>query len=719
MELVKMMFGGKEYTIETGRMAKQANGSVVVRYGDTMVLVTACVSKKPHESLDFFPLTVDYREKAYAAGKIPGGYIKREGPPSTKEILSSRLIDRPIRPLFPEGFTHEVQVIAYVLSYDMENEADVLAITGASAALSISDIPFDGPIAGVRVGYVAGKFIANPTLSELEESEMDIVVAGNEESIVMVEGGALEIPEDLLLDALKFAHENIKELVKLQKELIAAVAKEKMDFEKQEVDPEIDKRVRELFTQKVQEANINPVKAERSAALDKVAQEAIEALSEKFPEKEDQIKYILHEIEKEHLRKLILEEEKRIDNRQLDEIRTISIETGILPRAHGSALFTRGQTQSLGVVTLGTKMDEQRIDNLEGEVFKSYMLHYNFPPFSVGEIKPVRGPGRREIGHGHLAERSLEPIIPAEEDFPYTIRIVSDILESNGSSSMATVCSGSLSLMDAGVPVKTHIAGVAMGLVKEGDNYKILTDIQGVEDHLGDMDFKVAGSRDGITGFQMDIKIKGITFDIIQDALEKAKKARMFILDKMFEAIPAPKDNLSEHAPKIVVTQIPVDKIGEVIGIGGKIIKQIQEDTETTISIDQNGVVNIVGYDEEKTNNAKSIIERIVTPPEIGAIVEGKVTKIFPFGAVVVFDFLREGLIHISEIDYTRVNDVSDFLKEGDIVRAKIIEIDDSGKIRLSRKALLDKPEGYSSRHRSTNRNTNYNKNNRDNRRRY
>lgn len=692
MQTVRMMLRDKVLEIETGRMAKQASGSVVVRYGDTMVLVTAVAKKEKTDSLDFFPLTVDYREKAYAAGKIPGGYIKREGPPSGKEILSSRLIDRPVRPLFPDGYNHEVQIIAYVISSDQENNGDVLGICGASAALCISEIPFLGPIAGVRVGRIDNQFIINPTYSELEQSEVDIVVAGSDDSLVMVEGGAREISQELLLEAMKFGHEHIKQIIAMQKELIALAGKAKRAYVKNEVPEELEKKIRQDYTAKIRAANVIKDKEERQEVLDAIQKDALEALAEGYPDQSNAIKYVLQEIEKDHLRQLILNDKIRVDGRGLDEIRPISIEVGVLPRAHGSALFTRGQTQSLGVVTLGSKTDEQRLDSLEGESFKSYMLHYNFPPFSVGEVKPMRSPGRREIGHGNLAERSINPVIPTAEIFPYTIRIVSDILESNGSSSMATVCSGSLSLMDAGVPIKTAVAGIAMGLVMENNQYAVLTDILGAEDHLGDMDFKVCGTSAGITGFQMDIKIKGITFEIIAEAIQKAQHARLYILEKMDAVLPKPRTELSVYAPCILATKIPADKIGEVIGGGGKTIRQIQEATGAEISIDPDGTVHVVCIDKNGAAKAIAIIESIGFPPEIGSVKTGRVIKLFPFGAVLTFDFNREGLLHISEIDHKRVEEVTDYFKEGDMVEVKVIDIDNSGKIKLSRKALLPKP---------------------------
>ena len=676
------------YQIEHGRVAKQANGAVMVRFGDTVILATAVGSEEP-TTQDFFPLSVDYREKAYAAGKIPGGFFKREGRPSENEILSSRLIDRSLRPLFPEGYKNEVQVMVTVLSADKENDPDVLGITGASAALAISDIPWDGPVAGVRVGRVNGQFIANPTYAQLENSDLDLVIAANEDSIVMVEGESWEVSEADMIAALEFGHQAARELIRLQKELVEEVGKEKQEVVTPEIPEGLEAKVKELAQGRIQEILNITEKKERRNQLKEFYNEIIESLQEEYPESEAFIKEILYKIEKDLTRRMILEESRRLDGRGLDDIREITCEVGLLPRTHGSCLFTRGQTQALAVITLGTKIDEQKMDELEGEFFKSYMLHYNFPPFSVGEVRPLRGPGRREIGHGFLAERALKPVIPSEEVFPYTIRIVSDILESNGSSSMATVCAGSLALMDAGVPTKDQVAGIAMGLVKEHDNYKILTDILGDEDHLGDMDFKVAGTKNGITAFQMDIKIKGLSMDIMSEALEKARQARLKILDIMNAALDKPRPELSKYAPRIISFKVDTDSIGAIIGPGGKVIRDIIDKTGATIDIDDDGTVKIASVDPRSGLKAKSIIEGLVETPEIGKIYRGKVKKITSFGAFVEILPGKEGLLHISEIEPFRINKVEDVLKVGDEVLVKLIRIDDSGKLNLSRKAAM------------------------------
>ncbi|MFC1502566.1 polyribonucleotide nucleotidyltransferase, partial [bacterium] len=564
---------GRTLTIETGRIAKQANGSALVQYGDTVILATAVASKNPIEYRGFLPLSVEYREKTYAIGKIPGGFFKREGRPKEKEVLSARLIDRPIRPLFPKYFPYEIQVVINILSSDRENDADVLGTIGASVALSISNIPFDGPIAAVRIGRNNGQFIINPTFTQLESSDMNVIVAASQDAIAMVEGETSEISEEDMLASIEFAHETIKKIIQLQQEFIDEVSPEKRDIIKVDVDENLIKKVREETLSKLPQALSNEIKGERQKALDEILNSLKENLEQDYPDQEMIIKETYYETEKEFLREMILKEKKRVDGRSFDDIRTVTCEASVLPRTHGSALFTRGETQSLTVTTLGTKVDEQKIEGLDGESWKSYMLHYNFPPFSVGEVRPYRGTSRREIGHGNLAERALKPVIPAEEMFPYTIRIVSDIMESNGSSSMATICAGSLSLMDAGVPVKSSVAGIAMGMVKEGDHIAILTDILGDEDHFGDMDFKVAGTRSGITAFQMDIKIAGISSSLLQEALEKAKIARLKLLDIMDETIKTPRESLSPYAPRIVAIRIDIDDIGLVIGPGGKMIR--------------------------------------------------------------------------------------------------------------------------------------------------
>ena len=676
------------YSIEHGRVAKQASGAVLVRFGDTVVLATVVGSDEPTVQ-DFFPLSVDYREKAYAAGKIPGGFFKREGRPSENEILSSRLIDRSLRPLFPDGYRNEVQVMVTVLSADKENDPDVLGITGASAALTISDIPWDGPIAGIRVGRVNGKFVANPTYEQLEMSDLDLVISASEHSIVMVEGEAWEVSEADMLAALEFGHQQAQPLIQMQKELQQDVGKEKLQVAVPELPEGLEDKVRTIATDKIRELLNITEKKDRRTQLKEYYAQVVESLQEEYPESEADIKEVLHTIEKELTRKMILEESRRLDGRSMDDIREITCEVGLLPRTHGSCLFTRGQTQALAVITLGTKIDEQKMDELEGEFFKSYMLHYNFPPFSVGEIRPLRGPGRREIGHGFLAERALKPVIPAEEIFPYTIRIVSDILESNGSSSMATVCAGSLALMDAGVPTKDQVAGIAMGLVTDGDNYKILTDILGDEDHLGDMDFKVAGTKNGITAFQMDIKIKGLSMQIMQEALDKAREARLKILDVMNRTLDKPRHELSKYAPRIISFKINPEYIGAIIGPGGKIIRDIVDKTGATIDIADDGTVKIASVDPRAGLMAKNIIEELAEAPEIGKVYKGKVKKITNFGAFVEILPGKEGLLHISEIEPFRINRVEDVLNVGDEVLVKLIRIDDSGKLNLSRKAAM------------------------------
>lgn len=690
METVELRFeDGRKLSIETGRVAKQASGSTLVRLGDTVVL-TAVVSAPAAEERDFFPLTVDYREKSYAAGKIPGGFFKREGRPSEKEILSARLTDRPIRPLFPDGYNDEVQVMIQVLSSDQENDGDILGIIGASAALSISDIPFHNPIGAVRVGRIDGQLIINPLFSQLESSDMNLTIAGTKDHIIMVEGGAQEIAEQDMVAALAFGHEHIKKVVAVIEELVSKVGKPKQDVVKREINTELASAVTDAVTEKINSANRIKDKHGREEAIGAIKKEITESLAERFPESEKDIAKIIGDIESAGLRSMILNEGIRADGRGLDNIRDISIETGVLPRTHGSAIFTRGQTQALVVTTLGTKMDEQRIDDLLGESFKSYMLHYNFPSYSVGEVRPIRGPGRREIGHGALAERALDPVIPAEDKFPYTIRIVSDILESNGSSSMATVCGGSLALMDAGVPIKAPVAGIAMGLVMEGDQSAILTDILGVEDHLGDMDFKVTGTAQGITAFQLDIKIGGLTIELMSKALEKARIARLFVLDKMNQAISQPKAELSPYAPRIITIKIPVDKIGDVIGPGGKMIRSIIEMTGAKIDIEDDGTVTVASVDQSAGEAARDKILSLVEEAEIGKVYIGKVKRIAAFGAFVEILPNVDGLVHISELDNYRVAKVEDVVNLGDEVKVKVIGIDPEGKVRLSRRVLLE-----------------------------
>ena len=681
--------GGKIFSIETGRYARQANGAVMVRFGDTMVLVTAVASTEVKENQDFFPLQVEYREKTSAAGKFPGGFIKREGRPTEKEILSSRLIDRPIRPLFPENFMNETQVVSFVFSYDGENDADVLAAVGASAALTISDIPFDGPIAEVRIGRVNGELIVNPTHSEIEQSDLELVIAGTSDSIIMVEGESKEVSEEDLLNALSFAQAEIKKLVQLQNELRKEVGKKKWEITDKEIDAELKKEVLNLAGQKFKDIVHSVLAKEERSAKNKELQDGVlTALAEKFPEQEKVIGTILHDLEKELMRERILSEGIRLDGRNTTQIRPITIELGLLARTHGSALFTRGETQSLTTITLGTKNDEQIIDGLREEYTKRFMLHYNFPPFSVGEVGRMSGVGRREIGHGNLAERALKMVFPGEEVFPYTVRVISDILESNGSSSMATVCAGSLAMMDAGVGVSSSVAGIAMGLVKEGDRYAILSDILGNEDHLGDMDFKVAGTSNGITAFQMDIKIQGISFEIMKKALQQAREGRLHILGIMDEAISKPREQLSEFAPRLISMKVEQDQIGLIIGPGGKTIQGMQRLFGVEINIEEDGTVNIASPNKENAVKCKEYIKKMTATPEIGETYEGVITKLMDFGAFVEIIPGKEGLLHISQIDNKRVEKVSDYFKVGDKVNVKLIKIE-NGKLSLSRKELL------------------------------
>ncbi len=689
MKRVEIEVRGKKLTLETGKFAKQADGAVVAQYGDTVVLATAVADKNPKEGLDFFPLTVDYQEKAYAAGKIPGGFFKREGRPSEKEILTSRLIDRPIRPLFEDGFYCETQCIVNVLSYGDENIADILGIISISASLTISDIPFKSPVAAVRIGRIAGSFVTNPDLREVEECDLNLVVAGTEDAVIMVEGEAQEISETDLLEALDVAHQEIKRICAVQEELRSIAGKEKRIITPAVVDEELKKSIRELSLEKVKTAVTIPDKLRRQNTLDEILKELIEKLNTPDEDITRDIIQIFHETEKNLVRGMIINENIRADGRKPEDIRAISAEVGILPRTHGSALFIRGETQCLAVVTLGTSDDEQKIDSLEGESYKTFMLHYNFPPFSVGEVKPLRSPGRREIGHGMLAERALKAVIPAKTDFPYTVRIVSDILESNGSSSMATVCGGSLALMDAGVPIRSHVAGIAMGLIKEEDNVVILTDILGLEDHLGDMDFKVTGTAKGITAFQLDTKIGGISRSIMEKAIEQARQGRLHILDKMHESIDAPRENLAPYAPRIYTMQIKQEKIRDVIGTGGKVIRGIVEQTGVKIDIEDSGLINIASPDGESAKKAIEIINSIIAEAEFGKLYLGKVKRIVDFGAFVEILPGTEGLLHISQISDKRIAKVTDEVREGDEVLVKVIEIDKMGRIRLSRKEAL------------------------------
>jgi polyribonucleotide nucleotidyltransferase len=700
-----VMLGGKELTIETGRMAKQAGGSVVVRYGDTMVLVAATAQSKIREGMDFLPLTCEYQERTFSAGKIPGGYFKREGRPTETEILTARLMDRPCRPLFPKGWRFDTQVIATVISADKENPSDVLAVTGASAALMLSDLHWAGPLATVRVGRVDGNFVVNPTFAEQEQSDMNMVVACSRDAIVMVEGGAKEIAEQVMIDALLFAHRECQAIIDLQVKLATAVGKAKREFIAASKDAELEARVKEMTYERVKEAMAKTVKQERYGALTQIGDELMatlcgagavsaEAAAAPYKGREKEVSAAYEGVKKKYAREKTLTTGERIDGRRTDQIRQITCEVGVLPRVHGSALFTRGETQALVSATLGTAQDVQRIDALTGDVTKRFMLHYNFPPFSTGETKPLRGASRREIGHGNLAERALINALPGYEDFPYTIRIVSEILESNGSSSMASVCGGSLALMDGGVPTLAPVAGIAMGLMKEGDQVAVLSDILGDEDHLGDMDFKVCGTRNGITAIQMDIKISGLTREILEKALHQARDGRLHILDKMAEALPAARDYMSPYAPRIYTVMVKPDRIRDIIGPGGKTIRAIQEQTGVAIDVQDDGTVSIASADERSARKAMDIIRGLTMEPEVGAFYHGVVKRIAEFGAFVEIMPGTDGLIHISELAAERVRRVEDVVKEGDEVLVKVISIDRQGKVRLSRKeALGEKPE--------------------------
>ncbi len=662
-----------------------------MQFGETVVLAAVTVSDNV-ANLPYFPLTVEYREKAYAAGKIPGGFLKREGRPSDEEVTSARVIDRGVRPLFPEGFKNEVQVFVYVLSADQENDADVLGVVAASTALSLSKVPWNGPIAAVRVGRVEGAWILNPTFQQLEFSDVDLTVSGSRESIVMVEGGALELTEAEIIKGLEVAHKGIKELLEVADQVVEAVQQPKMEWTKAEPPAELVSRVKGLVEDKIAEALTLAVKAERTQALSAIKSTIVEQLAEEFPDKPREIADVIEGIEYQTMRERVLTAGERVDGRDLDTVRPIACEVGWLPRAHGSALFTRGQTQALATVTLGTTDDEQRIDSIDvaQETTKSFMLHYNFPPFSTGEVKPVRGVSRREIGHGALAERALQAVLPPYEQFPYTIRIVSEILESNGSSSMASVCSGSLALMDAGVPIKSACAGVAMGLITEGGRTAILTDILGTEDHLGDMDFKVAGTRDGVTSIQMDIKVERLDWKVISEALDKARKARVHILDIMQQAMPEPRSQLSKYAPRIITIQIRPDKIGDLIGPKGKTIRGIQEQTGAQINVEDTGVVTISGVGEA-AERARDIVAGLMQEPEVGKVYEGVVKSTTAFGAFVEIIPGVEGLLHISELQHGRTEKTEDVVKKGDHLKVKLLEVDERGRMRLSRKALLER----------------------------
>jgi polyribonucleotide nucleotidyltransferase len=676
-------------------MARQAHGACLVQYGETVLLCTATAQDRPTH-LPFFPLTVEYRERAYAAGKIPGGFFKREGRPGEGEVLSARMIDRPVRPMFPDGFMHETQIMVHVISADQENDADVLAVVGASASLFMSKIPFRTPVAAVRVGRIQGAWILNPTFQQLEFSDVDMVVAGTEDAILMVEGGTVEVSEDDIVAALEAAHAGIRELIGLQRELVEGLKQEEMEWTPVSAADALRTRVSDVIGDRIETIMSIADKAERGAALAELRQEVMESLAADFEDQEGQIRELLYQGEKAAMRRMILEKSVRADGRGLDEIRPITCETGLLPRTHGSSLFTRGQTQALGVVTLGTEQDEQRIDSIDvpAETKKSFMLHYNFPPFSTGEAKPLRGLSRREQGHGALAERAIQPLLPKYEDFPYTIRIVSEVLESNGSSSMASVCAASLSLMDAGVPMRGACAGVAMGLIKEGDRVAVLTDILGMEDALGDMDFKVAGTRNGVTSIQMDIKIEGLTVEIMREALERAHRGRMHILDRMDEVQPTHRPELSQWAPRIITIQINPEKIGDVIGPKGKMIRAIQEETGTQISIEDSGIVMIASVSADGGERAKERIRAITAEPEVGLVYEGVVKSTTPFGAFVEILPGVEGLCHISELQEGRTEKTEDVVRKGDVVRVKLLSVDEKGRMRLSRKAVLADGDG-------------------------
>lgn len=690
-----MDWAGRPLTLEIGQLAKQANGAVLVRYGDTVVLSTATASKEAKD-LPFFPLTVNYEERLYAVGKIPGGFIKREGRPSEKAILASRLIDRPIRPLFEDGFRNEVQVVSMVMSVDQNCSSEMAAMFGSSLSLCISDVPFNGPIAGVIVGRVDGEFVINPTVEQAEKSDIHLTVAGTKEAINMVEAGANEVPEEVMLDAILFGHEAIKGLCEFQDQIIAAVGKEKMEVTLFRAEQSLEEIVRDMATDRLKEAIQTEEKKAREAAIDEVKVSIVEHFEqdETYAEQIAQVQEVLHSIVKQEVRRMIVQENKRPDGRKSNEIRPLSSSVGLLPRTHGSGLFTRGQTQALSICTLGALGDVQILDGLDVEESKRFMHHYNFPPFSVGEARPMRGPGRREIGHGALGERALEPVIPSEKDFPYTIRLVSEVLESNGSTSQASICGSTLAMMDAGVPIKAPVAGIAMGLVKHEDDVVVLTDIQGMEDALGDMDFKVAGTEKGVTALQMDIKISGITREVLETALKQAKEGRMTILESMLATIKEPRSDLSKYAPKILTMHIKPEKIRDVIGPSGKVINKIIEETGVKIDIEQDGTVFIASTETDMNNKAKELIEDIVREVEVGQLYLGKVKRIEKFGAFVELFSQKDGLVHISELANERVNKVEDVVSIGDEVLVKVKEIDNQGRIKLSRKqALKDQEE--------------------------
>jgi len=689
VQKLQIDFGGRPFSIETGRVARQANGAVLVQYGETVVLVTAVTAEKRREGVDFIPLTVNYQEMTYAAGRIPGGFFKREGRPSDRETLISRFIDRPLRPLFPKGFQNEIQVIATVLSADQDNDPAILGMIGASSALSLSDIPFDGPIAGAKVGRIDGEYVLNPTHEELELSDIDLFVAGSENAIIMVEGSAREVKEEEILEAILFGHQSLKPVIDLQKQLRGAVGVTTKEFEIQRPPEDLKGQVKFIAQEKLLEAFQLTEKTERRDRLEEILQMTYHALEASDENSQRMIRTVFEETNRKLVRRLILDRKQRIDGRGLAEIRPISCEVGILPRTHGSALFTRGETQVLAVVTFGTSEDEQKINSLSGETYKSFMLHYNFPPFSVGEVSPLRSPSRREIGHGALAERAIQSVLPSNEKFPYTIRIVSEVLESNGSSSMATVCGASLSLMDAGVPIKAPVAGIAMGLIHEDGEVAVLSDILGDEDHFGDMDFKVAGTAVGVTAIQMDIKIRGISKEILEKVLRQASEGKLYILGRMAETIPEPRKDLSRHAPRIVTLTVKQEKIRDVIGPGGKNIRSIVDQTGVKVDVEDSGIVKLASPNYEAIEKAIYMIKSLTQEVEVGALYTGKVKRILGFGAIVELYPGTDGLVHISQIAENRIREVSDVLKEGDEVLVKVLDIDSQGRIRLSRKAAL------------------------------
>lgn len=689
IQKLQIELGGRTFSIETGKVAKQANGSVVVQYGETVVLVTAVSSEETREGIDFLPLTVNYQEMTYAAGKIPGGFLKREGRPTDREILISRFIDRPMRPLFPKGFRNETQIIATVLSADSDNDPSILGMIGASAALYLSDIPFEVPIAGAKVGRIDGEYVINPSPEELELSDIDLFVAGSEDAIIMVEGSAKEVSEEAVLEAILFGHQSLKPVIELQRQLRerAGFTKREVDFQKS--DEPLFEKVTAILGDKLGEAYQIPEKLKRRERLEEILNLTLKECQAEDEPSQKAIRKAFEEVDRKLKRKWILEKKKRIDGRTLEEIRPIWCEVGVLPRTHGSALFTRGETQVLAVVTFGTSEDEQKINSLMGETYKSFMLHYNFPPFSTGEVSPLRSPSRREIGHGALAERAIFPVLPSSDKFPYTIRIVSEVLESNGSSSMATVCGATLSLMDAGVPIKAPVAGIAMGLILEDGQEAILSDILGDEDHIGDMDFKMAGTAEGVTAIQMDIKIKGISKEVLGRVLRQSREGRLYILGKMKETLPEPRKDLSRHAPRIITLKVKQEKIRDIIGPGGKNIRSIVDQTGVKIDVDDSGTVKLASPNYESIEKAILIIKRLTQEVEVGGIYTGKVVRIMGFGAIVEIFPGTDGLVHISQLADYHVKEVTDIVKEGDEIPVKVIDVDPQGRIRLSRKAAL------------------------------